>query len=317
MSTQPRAAAAEQPREDAWNFSFTTSKVCLKRSRLVRSIFAIASLSWLDATPRGPSSGRRGSRSRLRQLGVLLDGGEVDLPHPLQLCPQLLELLLLARPPAGRRGGSGAAPRRARSGAARGSARTRCSSSSASDRSRRVICAEPLGDAVQPRPLVAEAGLVGVHPRRRSPRRGPPAASSSLAVSSASRCSLPAWPSSAAEIRPCSSSRRIAACARASRARDWRSASSATPAATSASDARAASARSACEATFTRRAISSWPCASAERCSPSSLLEARGRVPRARRARPARGLTLRGLTPRPGPPGRGPPPARPSRAPAG
>jgi hypothetical protein len=140
------------------------------RSRLVRSIFAMASRRGLDA--RLEVLLLTGEEAvPLGDLGVLLDGGEVDLPQPLQLSAQVAELLLLAglQRPAGVEAVQllaevGLVPLVHRADQVLHLQHERALAQG--------DLPEPLGDAVQPRPLVAEAGLVGAR-RAPSPRRAP------------------------------------------------------------------------------------------------------------------------------------------------
>ncbi len=208
--------------------------------------------SCCERRPRGPSSALERKLVALDELGVLLDGGEVDLAHALDLGAQLLEPLLRLGGRAAAAGGTGAPPRRCRDlvalpdlrrpGApARARARAPsathlreaagCSSLQRAACSARTAlllgaqrtsaaaaCAAPGAPAARPEPGPAPA------PRARSPGRGSARRASSSAVRAAALGQPPARsaPAAARPRRAGASAAPAARRHRLRRARAWR-----------------------------------------------------------------------------------------------
>ena len=94
VSTRPARPPLKRRGKTCWNFSLTRSKVSRNRSRLARLILTMAALrSASEASRSAFCVGHEGVARG--QLVVLLDGGEVDGPHPLGLGLELVEPLAL------------------------------------------------------------------------------------------------------------------------------------------------------------------------------------------------------------------------------
>ena len=94
----------------SWNFSFTASKTSRKRRLEALLIFSMAPSSWRDRRFQILLLGGEVVEALL-QLGRLLDGGQVDLPHPFDEAAQLGHARPLPRRPPGVAGGSRTPPR--------------------------------------------------------------------------------------------------------------------------------------------------------------------------------------------------------------